>query len=218
MTTPAELIVAHDPMCSWCWAFSRTLQSIEDALPEGIGTSLLLGGLAPDSDQPMPSDMQSHLAGVWKQIEQHVPGTEFNHDFWTNCSPRRSTWPACRAMIAALAQRPGADREMSKAIQQAYYLNARNPSDDETLVALAEDLGLDTKRFATDLHSDETKAEHQRQRQICQQLGIQGYPSMVLVTEAADGQSAHRVALDHNSADVTLSHLNELMSAHTASS
>ena len=107
---------------------------------------------------------------------------------------------------------------MSKAIQQAYYLNARNPSDDETLVALAEDLGLDTKRFATDLHSDETKAEHQRQRQICQQLGIQGYPSMVLVTEAADGQSAHRVALDHNSADVTLSHLNELMSAHTASS
>ena len=218
MSTPAELIVAHDPMCSWCWAFSRTLQSIEDALPEGIGSSLLLGGLAPDSDQPMPADMQSHLSGVWKQIEQHVPGTEFNHDFWTTCSPRRSTWPACRAMIAALAQRPGADREMSRAIQQAYYLNARNPSDDETLVALAEDLGLDAERFATDLHSDETKAEHHRQRQICQQLGIQGYPSMVLVTEAADGKSAHRVALDHNSADVTLSHLNELMSVHAASS
>jgi len=211
MANTAELIVAHDPMCSWCWAFSRTLQDIEDALPDSITTNMLLGGLAPDSDKPMPADMQQHLSKVWKQIEQHVPGTKFNHDFWTACSPRRSTWPACRAMIAAQAQKPEAGRQMSKAIQHAYYLNARNPSDDDTLISLAGDLGLDKDRFANDLHSEETRAEHQRQMQICQQLGVQGYPSMVLVKDDGNGKSAHRVALDHNSADVTLSHVSELM-------
>jgi len=216
MNNTAQLIVAHDPMCSWCWAFSRTLQSIEDALPNDINSTVLLGGLAPDSDQPMPADMQSHLSNVWKQIEQHVPGTEFNHDFWTTCSPRRSTWPACRAMIAAEAQKQDAGRQMSKSIQHAYYLHARNPSDDETLVSLAEDLGLDTARFAADLHSDETKAEHQRQMQSCQQLGIQGYPSMVLLKD--NGKSAQRVALDHNSAEVTLSHVKKLMTEHKANS
>jgi putative protein-disulfide isomerase len=209
----AELIVAHDPMCSWCWAFSRTLQSIEDALPDNVSSTFLLGGLAPDSDEPMPAAMQQHLAGVWKQIESHVPGTEFNHDFWTKCAPRRSTWPACRAMIAAQAQRPDGARQMSKAIQHAYYLQARNPSDDDTLIALADDLKLDTERFAADLHSAETKAAHQQQMQQCQQLGIQGYPSMVLLTDNVNGQwqSAQRVALDHNSADVTFCHLQSML-------
>jgi len=213
MNNTAELIVAHDPMCSWCWAFSNTLQTIEDSLPEHVNTTMLLGGLAPDSDQPMPADMQHHLSNVWKQIEQHVPGTEFNHDFWTVCSPRRSTWPACRAMIAADTQRPGAGRQMSKAIQHAYYLNARNPSDDSTLLSLAEELQLDKDQFIAALHSDTTKAEHNRQMQLCQQLGIQGYPSLVLVTSDGESNSAQRVALDHNSADTTLNHLNELLPA-----
>jgi len=114
-------------------------------------------------------------------------------------------------MIAAQAQKPEAGRQMSKAIQHAYYLQARNPSDDDTLISLAGDLGLDTVRFAADLHSDETRAEHHRQMQSCQQLGVQGYPSMVLVTGNSNDKTAHRVALDHNSADVSLSHLHELM-------
>ena len=207
MRHTAELIVAHDPMCSWCWAFSSTLQTIEDRLPTSVRCTLLLGGLAPDTDQPMPAAMQSHLAGVWKQIEQHVPGTTFNHDFWTVCSPRRSTWPACRAMIAAQTQQPDGARQMSKAIQRAYYLDARNPSDDDTLIALADNIGLDCRQFATGLHSAETKAEHERQMQKCMQLGIQGYPSLVLV----QGNTAQRVALDHNSADATLNHLQQLL-------
>ena len=101
---------------------------------------------------------------------------------------------------------------MSKAIQHAYYLNARNPSDDDTLISLADDIGLDCKRFATDLHSEEIRAEHQRQMHRCLQLGIQGYPSLVL----AQGDTAQRVTLDHNSADATLIHLHHLLGEGSA--
>jgi len=202
-----KLIHAHDPMCSWCWAFRPAWQAVQSGLPADVTVQTLLGGLAPDSDEPMPDSMQQHLQSVWRQIEQHVPGTEFNHDFWKDCQPRRSTWPACRAVLAAEKQRAGAGETMTVAIQQAYYLQARNPSDTETLCTLAEAVNLDKDRFEAALNNDETRAEHQRHMQQCATLGINGYPSLVLIKDSA----AHRVNLNHNSADATLDHINQLL-------
>ena len=114
----------------------------------------IVGGLAPDSDQPMPAELQEKLPKAWRSIHELL-GTEFNFDFWTECKPRRSTYPACRAVLAAGNQ--GKYDEMIDAIQRAYYLRAMNPSDLETLEALAEELGLDAERFAAEIRS----AEHQ---------------------------------------------------------
>ena len=61
-----------------------------------------VGGLAPDSDEPMPLDMQQFLQQTWHRIEQQL-GTKFNHDFWHTAQPRRSTYPACRAVLVAKA-------------------------------------------------------------------------------------------------------------------
>ena len=46
----ANLYYAHDPMCSWCWAFRPTWKRIVKALPENLAVRRILGGLAPDSD------------------------------------------------------------------------------------------------------------------------------------------------------------------------
>ncbi len=205
----ATLIYAHDPMCSWCWAFAPTWQQIESQLPAGIQAQVILGGLAPDSQEPMPEQMQQHLQGVWRQIAERVPGTRFNFDFWTSCSPRRSTWPACRAMIVAEQLQSGTGKKMSTAIQHAYYLNAQNPSDDDTLFSLADDLGLDVADFSKALHSPETRAIHQQQMALCQSLGIQGFPSLALTID----KQAQRVALDYNSAAVTIDHLESIMAS-----
>ena len=92
----------------------------------------MLGGLAKDSDEPMPTQTRSYVIENWRRIEQTVPGTVFNYDFWQSCQPRRSTYPACRAVIAARQQGDPADkldRAMAEAIQDAYYRRARNLSD-----------------------------------------------------------------------------------------
>jgi len=48
------LYYIHDPMCSWCWAFKSTWHKVLKELPSHINVYYLLGGLAPDSDLPMP--------------------------------------------------------------------------------------------------------------------------------------------------------------------
>jgi len=174
------LYYVHDPMCSWCWGFSPTWQKIRTALQNEVEIKYLLGGLAPDSNVEMPESMQRDIAGYWKKIQQHIPGTEFNFDFWQKCSPRRSTYPACRAVIAARKQNPEVELAMIEAIQKAYYLNAQNPSNDETLITLAESLKLDKKQFTDDLNSSDTQQQLVKEMAFGRQIGAQGFPSMIL--------------------------------------
>ncbi len=201
------LYYVHDPMCSWCWGFSPTWQKIRTALQNEVEIKYLLGGLAPDSNEEMPASMQRDIAGYWKKIQQHIPGTEFNYDFWQKCSPRRSTYPACRAVIAARKQNPEIELAMIEAIQKAYYLNAQNPSNDETLIALAESLKLDKKQFADDLNSGETQQQLEKEMIFARQIGARGFPSMIL---EKDGHYQY-IPLDYNNPEAVISYIRETL-------
>jgi len=127
------LYYIHDPMCSWCWGFRNVWLQVQEQLKGQLEIHSVLGGLAADSDQAMPESMQHHIRNNWRRIQQTIPGTEFNYEFWDVCKPRRSTYPACRAVIAAGMQSVSCKNEMVLAIQTAYYINAKNPSDDPVL-------------------------------------------------------------------------------------
>ena len=212
----AVLYYAHDPMCSWCWAYAPVWEKLKITIKNEYAHSLrirsLLGGLAPDTDEPMPEDMQQYLKDTWSSIQERVPGTKFNFEFWEQCSPRRSTWRACRAVIAARLQSDKFESVMTRAIQRAYYLNARNPSNFSTLAAIAEEIGLDRIRFSDDLDATETHSLHQREMQQVRHLGIQGFPSLVLVRD----RIAHGVLVDFSGTEKTLAHIGRLLETATA--
>ncbi|MCH7508177.1 MAG: DsbA family protein, partial [Proteobacteria bacterium] len=184
------LYYVHDPMCSWCWGYRPTWDALQQALPEDIQQLNVVGGLAPDSDEAMPMEQQKLIAGHWQRIAEEL-GTKFNFDFWTNCAPRRSTYPACRAVLAAAAQ--GAEEAMINAIQHAYYLRAMNPSDASTLIALAKDIGLDTQRFTDDLASAGIQRELERHFALRRSIDVYSFPSLVLQI----GQESYPVPLDY---------------------
>lgn len=175
--SPGVLFYVLDPMCSWCWAYRPVQQKLRDELPAGVRWRNVLGGLAPDNDQPMPEATRQMVKGHWRQIQSTV-GSEFNFDFWTRCQPRRDTYKACRAVIAAARQ--AAEESMIEAIQKAYYLRAMNPSEPATLTDLAAELGLDRERFEQDLVSAETDAEFRRHLELRRRLGVRSFPSLVL--------------------------------------
>ena len=196
----ATLYYVHDPMCSWCWAFKPTWVKIESGLSNSILTQRLLGGLAADNQDKMPDELQHFLQQTWLKIMQVVPGTQFNFDFWRLCEPRRSTWPACRAVIAARQLDAESEEAMIEAIQKAYYLNAENPSNDSTLIKLAIQIGLDENEFAQRLHCPETQRTLSNEIQQASALGAEGFPSLIL---EEDGRH-QRIAYDYNDAGMVL--------------
>ena len=50
MQPQAKLYYIHDPMCRWCYTFLPVWINIRSSISE----QYILGGLASDSDQPMP--------------------------------------------------------------------------------------------------------------------------------------------------------------------
>ena len=58
MSAP-QIFYIHDPMCSWCYAFSQSWAALQLDLPRDMEIVYLVGELAPDTTEPMP------LANMW---------------------------------------------------------------------------------------------------------------------------------------------------------
>jgi len=204
-----HLYYIHDPMCSWCWGFQKTWQQVQNDLDQLVTIEYIVGGLAPDSDQPMPKAQQQAIASYWQTIQDKIPGTEFNFDFWTQCSPRRSTYPACRAVLAAKTLDENKEIAMIDAIQHAYYLQAQNPSDTDTLIACAEKIGLQKAAFQNALQSNTVEDLFQQQLQLGAELGARGFPSLILGT----AQTNQYIQIDYNNPSVITQQVIALLSA-----
>ncbi|HEX9794071.1 MAG TPA: DsbA family protein [Planctomycetota bacterium] len=178
------LLYVVDPMCSWCWGFAPVIAELQAALAPGVGLRYVMGGLAPDSAAPMDAATRAYVQDAWRAVAART-GAAFNHEFWTRCAPRRSTYPACRAML--LARAAGKEGALLTAIQHAYYRDARNPSDAEVLADLAAGLGMDRAAFLRGLGDPRTQAVLEADFALRDRMGARGYPSLGVET---GGQAA----------------------------
>ena len=194
------LYYVADPMCSWCWGFQPVLEKVKEAVQEELSPVYIMGGLARDTDDPMPDVMRAHIQRAWREVAA-ITGASFNWDFWEKCKPRRCTYPSCRAFYAAQNQEAGT--EMFEAIQRAYYREARNPSDTEVLIALAGEIGLDTQQFAQDLASPEIEQQMQDGFNIRRSMNANQFPSLVVRNNA----SVTFITRGYNDAETVLAYL-----------
>lgn len=180
MQPGTTLLYIADPMCSWCWGFGSQLRLIEEAFPE-LPVHIVLGGLAPDTEEPMPDAMRAYVQQAWDEVEA-TTGASFDRRFWDGRNPdiRRSTYPSCRAVI--LGRRFGKEHAMFDTIQHAYYQEARNPSNADVLADCAESIGLEVRRsdFLRLLDGEDVQAELERDFQLRRALDANTFPSLAL--------------------------------------
>ncbi len=174
------LYYVYDPMCSWCYAFEQSLAELRKELPPQLIFKPILGGLAADNSEPMPLETQKMIQQTWQRIEKTVPTVHFNFDFWKKNIAQRSTYPACRAILAVAQQDPSLTDSMRIAIQTAYYQEAKNPSLQAILIHCAMQLHLDPLLFKRDLNSPEINKQLQAQIQLSLSLAVNSYPSLRL--------------------------------------
>ncbi|SQD77761.1 DsbA family protein [Moritella yayanosii] len=198
--TKPKLYHVYDPMCSWCWGYKPTWDKIKQTIADDVEIIYVLGGLASDTDEPMPEMMQAQIASYWKKIENFL-GTKFNYEFWTENTPRRATYPACRAIIAARAQ--GAELDMLNAIQAAYYLNAQDPSDNTVLIKLATQIGLDMNQFETAFLSEQTHQALLTEIGFARSIGGTNFPSLFIVNEDKKDKLV-KIPIDYKDAKLTI--------------
>jgi putative protein-disulfide isomerase len=128
----------------------------------------------------MPAETRDYIQDQWRKIIEIAPDTQFNFAFWAQCQPRRSTYPACRAVLLARQQGRECEIAMIQAIQDAYFQQARNPSDRDTLCALAQQIGMDVDAFSSALDADATQQALLADIDFARSIGGTSFPSLLL--------------------------------------
>ncbi|GEA10354.1 DsbA family protein [Alteromonas sp. KUL49] len=185
-----RFLYVMDPMCAWCYGFQPEFEAFIEHFPSA-NVEWIMGGLAPDTTEPMQDSLKNTIAAYWYQIEE-VSQVTFNHSYWELNTPYRSTYKACRAVISAEALAFESAQNMVKAIQTAYYREAKNPSLETTLMECARSLRLDEQHFLKTLHSSETERKLQEHLSITRHFQVSGFPALFYIN---DSNQAHPLTL-----------------------
>ncbi|MBN0147494.1 protein-disulfide isomerase, partial [Pseudomonas aeruginosa] len=90
-----------DPMCSWCWGISSTLEELARYCEQkGIGFTLSMGGLRAGGGDAWGPEFREFLRREWTHIAK-VTGQPFGFSLLSAKHFDYDTEPACRAVVVA---------------------------------------------------------------------------------------------------------------------
>lgn len=181
-----RILFVEDPMCSWCWGFSPTLEKIRAAARGRADVEMIMGGLRPGTESVMDDKMRGYIREHWEHV-QATSGQPFDFGLFDRADFVYNTEPACRAVVAARTVAPGTAFDLFERIQRAFYAENTDVTDPYVLRDLAADVGVDpdafTHRFNDPAAIEETFADFEHARA----LGVQGFPTVIVHDAQANG-------------------------------
>jgi putative protein-disulfide isomerase len=178
-----NLIYVADPMCSWCYGFGRTMDELlaDPGAAAPLQLALVMGGLRPFTTDPMAPDRVAEILGHWQHVREASgqPFAEAPHTALDEPGFVYDTEPASRAVVAVRGLWPAQVWRYFKAVQRAFYADARNVTQPEVLADLAEQQGLPRIEFARAFASTEVRDATGRDFAQTQAWGIRGFPALV---------------------------------------
>lgn len=182
------LIYIGDTMCSWCHGFSPELDKLQNNHPE-LNLVLVMGGLRPYNTEKA-IDMADFLRSHWVEINERT-GQPFSYDILDDPDFIYDTEPASRAVVVARMMKAEIEYDFFKAVQHAFYADNKNTNQLATYTEIAHNFGLDIEAYRNLFNSEEAKLATRTDFRISQDMGIKGFPSLVLKHKGKFTQIAH---------------------------
>lgn len=171
------IIYVGDPMCSWCYGFAPEITKLKAAYPT-YEFKTVLGGLRPGGTETN-EDLGDFLREHWPDVTKRT-GQKFNYNILDDPDLVYDTEPAARAVVVARSMKPEIELEFFKAVQTTFYIDAANMRSAETFVKLAKQFGLDPVKYKSLFESNEMKAATREDFQLAAEMGVRGFPSLLL--------------------------------------
>lgn len=179
-----HLLYFADPMCSWCWGFSPTMQRLVETYGAALPIRITVGGLRPGTTTPMDDRMKGDIRTHWEHVHE-ASEQPFDFAFFERDGFVYDTEPACRAVVTDRRLDQTNALAFMKTVQRSFYAENIDVSDVDELVRLATDSGYDGASFRKEFLGDEARRETQADFQFSQQCGVTGFPTILGVKDEA---------------------------------
>jgi predicted DsbA family dithiol-disulfide isomerase len=189
MTAPLKIDFVSDVSCPWCAIGLRSLEQALANINKEVTADIhfqpfeLNPGMSAEGQ-----DIIEHIAQKYgstpEQIERtqegiRARGAELGFTFDMGKRARiYNSFDAHR--LLDWAEIEGRQHELKRALFAAYFTEGRNPSDDEVLIDVAKQVGLDPVRAREILTSDLYAQEVRARAQFYRERGIQAVPSVII--------------------------------------
>ncbi len=174
-----EIIYIGDPMCSWCWGFAPVLDEILTRHGQRAGFKIIVGGLRPGTTSAMDGSNKSTIRSHWEHVDK-ASGQPFDYAFFDRDGFIYDTEPAARAVVVVRNMTSEKEFPFFKALQEAFYSRNEDITREATYRPILRSAGIDETEFYQRFNTDEMRAETQQDFSQSRELGIRGFPSVVL--------------------------------------
>jgi putative protein-disulfide isomerase len=178
------LFYCYDAYCGWCYGFSPVIKKLTEQYPV-LQVEVLSGGMIL-AEKPVPiSATAGYIQKAYPTVEEYT-GIKFGPDYlWHINNPELSDWfPHSEKPAIALCifkeYYPGRQVAFAGDLQYALHFEGRDLTDDEAYRHLLEKYSIQPEVFYTKLRSEEYKEQAYYEFQLCKQLQVTGYPSVLL--------------------------------------
>lgn len=189
MSRVVKIDFVSDVVCPWCALGATALEQAIENLAGEVVVELTFKPFELNPDMPAEGEhaVQHMMRKYGRTADQVASRNEmvvarglevgFNFDLEKR-SHFYNTFDAHRLLFWANAE--GLQIALKKALLKAYFSDGQNLADQETLVRLADEVGLDSNRAREVLTKGEFASEVRELERFYQQRGINSVPAMVL--------------------------------------
>ncbi len=184
---PLRIDFVSDIVCPWCAIGLAALEQALAQLPDNVDVEFhvrpfeLNPQMAPEGE-----DIAEHLTRKYGMSPEQLTAARANikgrgADVGFTFGDRLRTWNTFDAhRLLHWAGIAGRQRDLKRALLQAYHGDGENVSDHATLVRIAANVGLDVERAAAILASDEYADTVRAEEQFFIRSGINSVPAVII--------------------------------------
>ena len=186
MDTPI-LFYCYDAYCGWCYGFSNIIIQIADEFSNQLQFEVLSGGMILPEKPVHIGITTNYIKEAYKNVEQ-LSGVKFGADYlWHINNPDESDWyPNSEKPAIALCIfkefYPERQVEFASDLQYALHFEGRDLTDDAAYTHLLEKYSIQPETFYEKLKSEEFKEQAYYEFQLCKQLRVTSFPSVLVQT------------------------------------
>jgi putative protein-disulfide isomerase len=174
-----NLVYFADPMCSWCYGFGPQLTMVIERERERqpVNLHLTMGGLRAYNTQIIDAASIEVLLDHWKHVHE-ATGLPFNDAALKTEGFIYDTEPACRAVVVVRHLDAAKALAYYHAVQQAFYAEGRDATQESVLAEVALACGIDDGAFLEAFRSEAIKGATRHDFALTQNVEVTGFPTL----------------------------------------
>jgi putative protein-disulfide isomerase len=186
MKTPI-LFYCYDAYCGWCYGFSNVIKQIAEDFKHQFQFDVLSGGMILPEKPVHIGVTAGYIQKAYHNVED-MSGVKFGDDYlWHINNPDLSDWfpnsekPAI-AMCIFKEFYPDRQVEFAADLQYALHFEGRDLTDYAAYAHLLEKYSIQPESFYQKLQSDAYKEQAHYEFQLCKQLQVTSFPTVLVQT------------------------------------